>query len=131
MVLGAAYGFGGAGDEGLRHLATGMRLSPRDPQQSLYLSASGLCHFVAGRPAESVALNRRAVQLRPRYTSAWRSLAASAGVTGDIHTAAAALAEARRLQPDLSVDWVEEHYPMVRPEHRAVYIAGLRKAGLR
>ena len=131
MVLGAAYGFGGAGDEGLRHLATGMRLSPRDPHQSLYLSASGLCHFVAGRPAESVALNRRAVQLRPRFTSAWRSLAASAGVTGDNHTAATALAEAKRLQPDLSVDWVEEHYPMVRPEHRAVYIAGLRNAGLR
>ncbi len=52
-VLGAAYGFGGAGDEGLRHLATGMRLSPRDPHLSMYLSASGLCHFVAGRPAES------------------------------------------------------------------------------
>ena len=131
VVLGAAHGFRGAGDEGLEHLATGMRLSPRDPHQSLYQSASGLCHFVAERYPESIASNRRAVQLRPRFTSAWRTLAAGAGVTGDADTAAAALAEAKRLQPDLSVDWVEDYYPMIRPEHRAIYIEGLRNAGLR
>jgi TolB-like protein len=131
VVLGCAYGYEGAGEEGLGHLATGMRLSPRDPHQSLYQSASGLCHFVAGRYQECIALNRRAVQLRPRFTSAWRSLAAAAGVTGDVATAAAALAEARRLHPDLSVDWVERFYPMVRPDHRATYIEGLRNAGLR
>ena len=131
VVLGAAHGFRGAGDEGLGHLATGMRLSPRDPHQSLYQSASGLCHFVAERYPESIASNRRAVQLRPRFTSAWRTLAAGAGVTGDADTAAAALAEAKRLQPDLSVDWVEDYYPMIRPEHRAIYIEGLRNAGLR
>jgi TolB-like protein/tetratricopeptide (TPR) repeat protein len=131
MVLGAAHGFAGAGDEGLRHLAMGMRLSPRDPHQSLYLSACAICHFVAGRYTESVALNRRAVQLRPRFTSAWRSLAAGAGMAGDADTAAAALGETKRLQPELSVDWVEKHHPLVRPEDRAIYIEGLRKAGLR
>ena len=131
MVLGCAHGFDGAGDDGLRHLATGTRLSPRDPHQSLHQSASGLCHFVAGRYPECLALNRRAVQLRPRFTSAWRTLAAVAGVTGDADTASAALAEARRLQPDLSVDWVEAFYPMVRPEQRSIYIGGLRTAGLR
>jgi tetratricopeptide (TPR) repeat protein len=130
-ALGAAYGFGGVGDEGLRHLETGMRLSPRDPHQALYLSACALCHFVAGRHHESVALNRRAVQLRPRFTSAGRTLAASAGVGGDAETAAVALAEARRQQPDLSVDWVERHHPIVRPEDRAIYIEGLQRAGLR
>ena len=131
MVLGSAHGFGGAGDDGLQHLALGMRLSPRDPHQSFYLSACAICHFVAGRYQECATLNRRAVLLRPRFTSAWRSLAASAGIAGDIDSAAAALAETRQLQPELSVEWVETHHPIVRPEDRAIYIDGLRKAGLR
>jgi tetratricopeptide (TPR) repeat protein len=131
MVMGGAHGFAGSGDEGLRHLEKAQRLSPRDPHQTFYLSACALCHFVAGRYRESVVLNRRAVQLRPRYTSAWRSLAAAAGLAGDVETAAAALVEAKHLQPELSVDWVEENYPLVRPEDRAIYVEGLRKAGLR
>ena len=131
MVIGGAHGFAGTGDEGLRHLAKALRLSPRDPHQTFYLSACALCHFVAGRYRESVVLNRRAVQLRPRYTSAWRSLAAAAGLAGDTEIATGALVEAKRLQPELSVNWVEENYPLVRPEDRAIYIEGLRRAGLR
>lgn len=130
MVLGSAHGFGGAGDDGLQHLALGMRLSPRDPHQAFYLTACAICHFVAGRYLECATLNRRAVLLRPRFTSAWRSLAASAGIAGDIDSAAAALAETRQLQPELSVAWVEKHHPIVRSEDRAIYIKGLRAAGL-
>ena len=77
-----------------------------------------------------MSLNRRAVQLRPRFTSAWRTLTAAAGLAGDGEAASAALAETRRLQPDLSPDWVEQHYPLVRPEDRAIYVRGLRAAGL-
>jgi Flp pilus assembly protein TadD len=131
MALGTAYGFGGDGDEGLRHLAAGMRLSPGDPHQSMQQSAAGMCHFIAGRYPECAAWNRRAVQLRPRFSSAWRTLAAGAGMAGDAETAESALAEARRLQPDLSVDWVERHHPIVRNADRTTYIEGLRKAGLR
>jgi adenylate cyclase len=71
------------------------------------------------------------VQLRPRFTSAWRTLAAAAGIADDTDTAAAALAEAKLLQAELSVDWVEKHYPIIRAEDRAIYIKGLRRAGLR
>ena len=131
LALGSAYGFGGVGDDGLHHLAMGMRLSPRDPHQSFSQSASALCHFVSGRYRESATLNRRAVLLRPRFTSAWRSLAAAAGMAGDIDTAAAALTETKQLQPDLSVEWVEKHHPIVRSEDRAIYIEGLRAAGLK
>ena len=129
-VLGTAYGFAGAGEEGLRHLATAFRLSPRDPHQSLHHSACALCHFVAGRYRESIILNRRAVQFRPRFTSAWRSLAAAAGIAGDHDTAAEALAKIRQLQPEFSADWVEENYPLVRPADREIYIEGLLKAGV-
>ena len=129
-VLGATFGFGGEPEDGLEQLRIAQRLSPRDAQQALFLSGEAICHFVAGRYGESAVLNRRAVQVRPRYTSAWRSLAAGAAMAGDIDAAKTALAEAKRLQPDLSVDWVEEHYPIVRLQDRAIYIEGLRRAGL-
>ena len=129
-VLGATFGFGGEPESGLEQLRIALRLSPRDAQQAIFLSAEAICHFVAGRYREGADLNRRAVQVRPRYTSAWRSLASGAAMAGDIDAARTALAEAKRLQPDLSVDWVEEHYPLVRLQDRAIYIEGLRRAGL-
>jgi TolB-like protein/Tfp pilus assembly protein PilF len=129
-ILGAAFGFGGEPDLGLEHLRIARRLSPRDAQQAIFLSAEAICHFVAGHYAESADLNRRAVQLRPLFVSAWRSLAAAASLAGDSDTAAAALAEARNRQPELSAEWIEESYALVRREDRALYIEGLRKAGL-
>jgi TolB-like protein/tetratricopeptide (TPR) repeat protein len=131
MVLGAAYGFDGRGDEGLKHLAVGSRLSPRDPHQSLYQSACALCHFVEGRYQESIALNRRAVQLRPHFVSAWRTLAAAAGLAGDQDTAMKAVSESLKLQPELSTEWIERSYALVQREHRELYIQGLRNAGLK
>jgi hypothetical protein len=75
-------------------------------------------------------LCRRAVALRPHYSTPWRTLAAAAGLAGDRDTASQALAEAKRLQPSLSVDWIERYDPLVRSEDRARFIDGLRKAGL-
>jgi TolB-like protein/tetratricopeptide (TPR) repeat protein len=129
LLLGAAHGFDGNGDEGLKHLALSSQLSPRDPHLALQLSAVALCHFVAGRYAESIANNRRAVLLRPRFTSAWRTLAAAAGLAADRETASLALLEAKRLQPDLTPRWVEAHSPLVHLHHREHFREGLQRAG--
>ena len=90
----------------------------------------GFCHLIAGRFAEAVTCERRAVQLKPRFVTAWRTLAAAAGLAGDTAVAAGALAEAKRMQPSLSPEWVEKYFPVVRKEDRARYIEGLRLAGL-
>jgi len=129
-VLGAAFGFGGEPDKGLEQLRIALRLSPRDAQQAIFLSAEAICHFVGGRYAESAALNRRAVKLRPHFVSAWRTLAAAAGLAGDQETATNAVAEALKLQPELSTEWIERYYALVRREDRERYIQGLRNAGL-
>lgn len=130
LLLGLSHGYNGHGDEGLTHIAVSAQLSPRDPNQALSLSSAALCHFVAGRYAESFAGNRRAVNLRPRFTSAWRSLASAAGLLGDLEAGSAALLEAKRLQPDLSADWIEAHSPLVRADDRQRFIEGLRRVGL-
>jgi TolB-like protein/Tfp pilus assembly protein PilF len=129
-MLGMAYAYAGASDQGLQHVSLALRLSPRDPQQAPYLSALGLCHFMARRFAVAADLQRRCVQLRPFFGSAWRTWAAASGLCGDRQTAAAALAEAKRLQPELSIAWVEQNHPIVLEKDRAVYIDGLRLAGL-
>jgi TolB-like protein/class 3 adenylate cyclase/Tfp pilus assembly protein PilF len=130
MLLGSVYGYGGAVDDGLREVAIAERLSPRDHNQAANLSVAGLCHFMAGRYAEGVDFERRAVQLRPYFGTAWRTLAASAGQAGEMDVAAEALAKCKELQPSLSLDWIEKYHPIVRAEDRARYIEGLRRAGL-
>jgi len=130
MILGCAYGYGGMPQDGLHHLAIAGRLSPRDFTQAGYLSTTGLCHFIAGRYDEAVQFERRAVALRPFFGTAWRTLAASAGMAGDRALAGQALEQARRLQPSLSMEWIEKFHPIVREPDRALYIKGMRIAGL-
>ena len=128
--LGSAYGYAGLAEEGHRQLEIATRLSPRDQTQATNLSIEGLCHLVAGRYSEAATAERRAVQLRPNYGMAWRTLAAAAGLAGDLELASHALTECRRFQPNVSIDWIEKYYPMIRVEDRARYIEGLRRAGL-
>jgi adenylate cyclase len=131
VILGSTYGYGGMPDDGLHHLALAARQSPRDFTQASNLSTQGLCHFIAGRFPIAVECERRAVELHPHFGSAWRTLAAAAGKAHDHDTAVHALAEARRLHPRLSVEWVEKCHPIIHEQDRARYIQGLRAAGLK
>lgn len=130
VFLALAYGYAGLAEEGYRQLEIATRLSPRDYLQAANLSTEGLCHLVAHRYDEAVVAERRAVQLRPDFGTAWRTLASAAGLAGDLELARQGLAECKRLQPNVSIAWVEKNYPMVRPEDRSRYIDGLRRAGL-
>ena len=130
VVLGSTYGYGGKPEDGLRHVATSTRLSPRDQNLAANASVAGLCHFIAGRYADAVAHERRAVQLRPNFGTAWRTLTASAGQAGELEIAREALAKCKELQPSLSLEWLESYHPIVGQEDRARYIEGIRKAGL-
>ena len=130
-VLALAYGYGGMAEEGLHQLVLADRLNPRDFWQAGGFSTKGLCHFMAGRFVDAAEWERRAVELQPDFGTAWRTLAASAGMAGDLKVAAGALTEARRLQPSLSIEWVETYHPIVHDRDRRIYIEGLRAAGLR
>ena len=129
MILGCAYANAGRIDEAIRHLAISTRLSPRDVTEAPILYNYGLCDFLAGQYSEFIAYERRAIELRPDYFPALTALAAAAGLAGG-DMAGHALAEAKRVQPSLSVDWIERYHPLVRSEDRARFIEGLRKAGL-
>jgi TolB-like protein/Flp pilus assembly protein TadD len=131
VILGSTYGYGGMPVDGLHELAVAARLSPRDYTQAGNLATVGLCHLIAGRFREAVDAELRAVQLRPHFGTAWRTLTAAAGLAGDSDTGRRALAETTRLHPAISIDWVERFHPIVRPADRALYVEGLRASGLR
>lgn len=130
LILGSTYGYAGSGEEGLHHLALAEQMSPRDSSQSAIFATAATCHFVLGRYAEAIALGRRAVQLRPHFGTAWRTLSASSGMGVEIETGRQALAHAKNLHPTLTLDWISRFHPIVRKTDLDRYLAGLRAVGL-
>jgi TolB-like protein len=126
----SAYCYGGMPEEGLAHLTNAIRLSPHDYSEAGVLATAALCHLLARRFKEARDNARRAVRLRPAFATAWRTLAAAAGLVGDSAEAAQALLQAMRFQPSLSIDWLEKYHPIVHAKDRAIFIEGLRAAGL-
>ena len=54
----------------------------------------------------------------------------SAAQLGKIDEARRGLAEVRRLQPTVSIDWAQKHSPWVREQDRDRYVEAFRLAGL-
>lgn len=86
--------------------------------------------MIARRYDEAIVAERRAVQLRPDFGTAWRTLTAAAGLAGDLDLARQGLAECKRLLPNVSIASIEKYHPLIRSEDRSRYIDGLRRAGL-
>ena len=102
-----------------------MRLSPRDPYIGMWhvflgRAELGLGHFDA-------ALNeyRNATDSGFRTFYAYADLAAAYALEGKMDEARTALAEARRLNPKLTVKWLQSGTP-----NEPTLFEGLRKAGL-
>ena len=129
-MLGIAHTYAGLADIGAKNIGLALKLSPRDPQHAPYISALGLCHFINGRYSDAARLQNEAVTMRPHFVSAWRTLASASALSGNMEAAANALAEASRLQPGLSAEWIERYHPIVLERDRAPYLEGLRRAGL-
>ena len=102
-----------------------MQLSPRDPAMSqwhnfLADAEIGLGHFDAAMDECD-----RAIDGGYRVFYSYLNLAVTHGFKGDDDEAKAALAEARRLNPTLSIKWLNDRKPVLQPAFDV-----LRKAGL-
>ena len=102
-----------------------MRLSPRDPRISnwhnLMADAElGLSHFDAAIEAAG-----KSIDAGFRVFYPYLNLAAAHALKGDMDQAKASLAEARRLNPKLSVKWLTTRKPILQPAFDALRRAGL------
>jgi adenylate cyclase len=132
-----AYGFlgnmravSGRPAAAIASLEQAMRLSPHDPATWFYAAGMGWAHFAAGRYGEAVRWLQTSLQWRNDYNLAYRGLAASYARLGRLEEARAALAEALRLEPELTTAKIRSELRVADPSFMEPYVDGLRRAGL-
>src|SRR5271166_5328644 len=127
--LGLALALGGRSDEAIDHIEHAMRMSPRDPQISMFNTALAAAHYQAGRYPEAVQFGRRSVHTREGLIAGYRIYIASLALAGQIEEARAALQRLREMHPDISIAWIEKYVPYTAGP-MAKFVEGMRKAGV-
>jgi tetratricopeptide (TPR) repeat protein len=107
-----------------------IRHSPRDPSLAIYHGVAGYSRFLEKRYDDAIAMAREAIRHRGDLTGAYRVLTVAAGMSGNSKLAATALEELRRIQPNISLDWIANQLPWKLDRDRDHYLEGFRRAGL-
>ena len=102
-----------------------IQLSPRDPQVGVFHIDLGEAEIGLGHFDAAIDEFRKAINSGYRPFYAYTNLAAAYAHAGKMDEAKAALAEARRLNPAITIKWLKEHTPNL-----PVSFDGLRMAGL-
>jgi adenylate cyclase len=112
-------------EEAIEHIKQSFKLSPHDPLSGLWHMNIGLGELCRGRIDAAIKEIKRAIDGGYRPYLPYAFLAAASALSGNGADAKTALAEARRLNPQLTIKWFEANTvntPMI--------LEGLRKAGL-
>ena len=128
--LGIVLAWGGQEARGAEEIDAGRKAGTGDLINVAYASIAATALFVAGRYADGVRQARQGAQTHPEGPGPLRILAANTAMLGETAEARAAFARLRRVQPGLSVDWMEQNFPLVPTADRARYIDALQRAGL-
>ena len=102
-----------------------IRLSPRDPMIGIWLLSLGDAELGLGHFDAAIDEYKKAIDAGWRAYQPYRGLTAAYALDGKMEEATSALAEARRLNPQLTLKWLQTHSPNIPP-----LMEGLRKAGL-
>jgi TolB-like protein len=107
-----------------------LRLSPRDPLAAVYCGIASYAQYVGRNYEEAMRLAREGIRQRGDFVGAHRVLTAAAGIASRDDVAQAALHELRRVQPNISLDWISKEMPIKHDAEREHYLKGFRRAGL-
>ena len=119
----------GRWQEGSNAARRALRLSPRDPFCAIFNGIAAYAEFVGGNYDEGMRFAREGIRQRPDFVGNHRQLTASAAMAGDLELARTALADLRRVQPNISLAWLAQHLPL-RKEPLDFFLEALRRAGL-
>jgi len=106
------------------------RLSPQGATVATVEDNSALAYFEMARYEAGLEAGRKLVALRPGYVWGYAYVAMNSAALGRIDEARAAIVEARRVQPDVSLALLQRGIGISRPEMDERRNAALRKAGL-
>lgn len=129
-LSGLGHSYLGQHVEALRRIDHAQRLSPHDPHAFFFDTAQIMPHLLVGAFARAAEIGRRATALNPGFTSALKGRLAALGHLGRDAEAADVRARLLALEPGFSLRAAAERAAMARDEDIALYVAGLRKAGL-
>jgi TolB-like protein len=127
---GLALAYCGRWEEAVRAAQRALRLSPRDPLAAIYCGIAAYAHYVGRNYQEAMRLAREGIRQRGDFVGAHRVLTAAAGMAGPVNSTRAALQELRRVQPNISLDWIAKEMPIKHNAEREHYLEGFRRAGL-
>jgi TolB-like protein/Tfp pilus assembly protein PilF len=127
---GLALSYCGRWQDGIVAARRALRLSPRDPYASIYCGIAAYSHYVGRDYKEAMRLSREGIRQRSDFVGAHRVLTAAAGMAGQSEVGRAALQELRRVQPNISLDWVASKLPIQQPAEMQHYLEGFRRSGL-
>jgi len=102
-----------------------IRLSPRDPEIDWWYLILGEAELGLRNLDATIDEAQKAIGAGDRTSGSYLELAAAYALSGKMDEAKAALAEARRINPDLTLKWMIERWP-----NTPAMFDGLRKAGL-
>lgn len=122
--------FAGRPADAVAHSRFALKLSPRDPLLTFYLANLGLAHFMLHELKEAAECQKKALGLNPANLRALHRLAATQAHLGQLDEARATFQGSLTLLPSANVAFIDATYPFRRPEDRAFFLEGLRKAGL-
>jgi tetratricopeptide (TPR) repeat protein len=133
-TLGAACCYLGRCEEAMSQIEKAERLSPCDLLTRGNRGANNVMRaaacLVADRFREGADFARKAILENSASIAAYRQLVINSALAGELEEAKLALGTVKRLQPDISLKWIEEWVPFVRAEDRRKYVEGFRLAGL-
>jgi TolB-like protein/Flp pilus assembly protein TadD len=112
-------------EQGKADAERAMRLSPRDPDLPFLHVTVGDAELGLGHFEAAIAEYHKALDLGARMFFVYANLAAACAHANKVDEAKAALAEARRLNPAITIKWMKEH-----GSNLPAVFDGLRKAGL-
>lgn len=120
----------GEHEEAIERFERAIRLSPLDFTIHAY-NGIGWAHLFAGRYEQAASWARKALLNRPHGAPAAREAAVAYALSGNIAGAKEAMAQLLALDPGLRLSTIGRvAAPWRRAEDRALYLEGLRKAGL-
>jgi tetratricopeptide (TPR) repeat protein len=102
-----------------------MRLSPRDPRIGTWHNLMADAELGLGHLDAAIDEANKAIDAGWRVFYSYLNLAAAHAMKGDMDRAKTPLAEARRLNPKLSVKWLTAREPFRQPAFDALRRAGL------
>jgi adenylate cyclase len=123
LVSGLLRLFAGQPDLAIEHVETCLRLSPRE-RVGTALSVMGQAYFLKRRFEEAESTLLLALQDYPAFPPAYRGLAACYAHMGRLDEARAIVIRLRAIIPQV----VPSDLPFRNPEHRELYLSGLRLA---